>query len=428
MAKYLITIEGFDPSALPSTPTNAELLQMVRESQCASDVGELVLSPTAPDVVLYPILKRFRWVKTNLALVPTGEFYFHNGSSWEIEKPSVGSITGDMLVDHTVGIEKLSPDGDPLQIIRINAMGDAFEPIDIVDAIPDAGLSTDKLAAGSGADLALISGLGGSWAPVSLQYFFGRIYSVVSGVTSFSSLADKITFLRTSDNTVRTMTVNYVFGSAIDSATEITGTAAEDYVPLVDFSDGLFKKVLLSNLLPNTGVAAGVYTSISQLTVNTKGQITALTTTGAAGDTIGVKDTGAVGYAPQSVLAAAETVVRLNTIVSASWASLVANVITLAAGTYAIDACIPVYEASGGYKFVGILYNNTSSTVLATGTSRNEGDMDSIVLNIKHVFTLSASSAITLRIHAGDACTIGQVMSVGTYPETYAQALITKLA
>ena len=140
-----------------------------------------------------------------------------------------------MLVDGTVGIEKLSPDGDPLQIIRINAAGTAFEYVDIVDAIPDAGLSTDKLAAGSGADLALLSGLGGSWAPVSLQYFFGRIYSVVSGVTAFSSLADKIVFLRTSDNTVRTMTVNYVFGSAIESATEITGTAVEDYVPLVDF-------------------------------------------------------------------------------------------------------------------------------------------------------------------------------------------------
>ena len=50
--------------------------------------GELVLSATAPDVVLYPILKRFRWVKTNLALVPTGEFYYHDGSSWVIEKPA----------------------------------------------------------------------------------------------------------------------------------------------------------------------------------------------------------------------------------------------------------------------------------------------------------------------------------------------------
>lgn len=277
MAKYLITIEGFDPSALPTTPTNAELLQMVRESQCASDVGELVLSATAPDVVLYPILKRFRWVKTNLALVPTGEFYYHDGSSWVIEKPAVGSITGDMLVDGTVGIEKLSPDGDPLQIIRINAAGTAFEYVDIVDAIPDAGLSTDKLAAGSGADLALLSGLGGSWAPVSLQYFFGRIYSVVSGVTAFSSLADKIVFLRTSDNTVRTMTVNYVFGSAIESATEITGTAVEDYVPLVDFSDGLFKKVLLSNLLPNTGVVAGTYGYPSAISVNAKGQVTSIT-------------------------------------------------------------------------------------------------------------------------------------------------------
>ena len=428
MAKYLITIEGFDPSALPTTPTNAELLQMVRESQCASDVGELILSADPPDVVLYPILKRFRWVKTGLTLIPTGEFYYHDGSSWVLEKPAAGSITGDMLVDKTVGIDKLSPDGDPLQLIRINAGGTAYEYVDPADAIPDGSLSTDKLAVGASADLALLTGLGGAWAPVSLQYFFGRIYSLVSGVTGFSSLADKLVFLRTSDNTVRSITVNYLFGSAIDSATEITGTAAEDYVPLVDFSDGLLKKVLLSNLLPNTGVAAGSYTGITNLTINAKGQITALTSSGTNGAAISVKDTGATGYAPQSVLATTETVVRLNTIVSSSWASLATNIITLAAGTYSIDISIPVYESSGGYKFIGILYNNTTSTVLATGTSKNEGDMDSLVLNIKHVFSLGTSSAITIRLYAGAACTVGQVMNVGTYPETYAQVLITKTA
>ena len=280
--KYLITIEGFDPSALPTTPTNAELLQMVRQSQCADDIGQLILSADPPDVVLYPILKRFRLVKTNLSLIPTGEFYYHDGSSWVLEKPAAGSITGDMLVDSTVGIDKLSPDGDPLQLIRINAGGTAYEYVDPADAIPDGSLSTDKLAVGASADLALLTGLGGAWAPVSLQYFFGRIYSLVAGVTGFSSLADKLVFLRTSDNTVRSIPVNYLFGSAIDSATEITGTAAEDYIPLVDFTDGLFKKVLLGNLLPNTGVAAGTYTNPASITVNNKGQVTALSSSGAS--------------------------------------------------------------------------------------------------------------------------------------------------
>ena len=99
MAKYLVVIEGFDPSPLPTTPSNAELLQMVREAQFASDVGGLILSSTAPNVVQYPILARFRWVKTDVSLVPIGEFYYHDGSSWVIEKPAVGSITGSMLVD-----------------------------------------------------------------------------------------------------------------------------------------------------------------------------------------------------------------------------------------------------------------------------------------------------------------------------------------
>lgn len=277
MAKYLLIIPGFDPTSVPTTPTNAQLLQEVQEAQFSTDIGGIILSSTAPDVVHYPILARFRWAKTDVSLVPIGEFYYHDGSSWVIEKPAVGSITGDMLVDNTVGIEKLKADGDPLQIIRINAGGTAFEFIDIVDAIPDSSLSTDKLAAGSGADLALLSGLGGSWAPVSLQYFFGRIYSIVSSVSDFSGLTDQIVFKRASDSTVRGMTVLRLFTSGFDQATVITSTEGGDFGMVLDASDGLYKKVLLSNWLPNTGVPAGTYGYPTSITVNVKGQVTAIT-------------------------------------------------------------------------------------------------------------------------------------------------------
>lgn len=275
--KYLVLIEGFDPTSVPTTPTNAQLLQEVREAQFASDIGGLILSSTAPNVVQYPILARFRWVKTDVSLVPIGEFYYHDGSSWVIEKPAVGSITGSMLVDGTVGIEKLNAAGDPLQIIRINAGGTAFEFVDITDAIPDSSLSTDKLAAGSGADLALLSGLGGSWAPVSLQYFFGRIYDVVGAVTDFSSQADKIVFNRSSDDTVRGMTIGRFFTSGFDQATVIASTEGGDFGMVLDASDGLYKKVLLSNWLPNSGVVAGTYGYPTSVTVNAKGQVTAIT-------------------------------------------------------------------------------------------------------------------------------------------------------
>lgn len=272
--KYLVILEGFDPSALPTTPTNAQLLQMVHEAQFASDVGAEIESPTTPDVVQYPILKRFRWAKT-AAGVRTGEFYYHDGASWVVEKPAIGSITGDMLVDNTVGIEKLKADGDQGQIIRVN--GGVFEFIDIVDAIDDFSLSTDKIAAGSGADLALLSGLGGSWAPVSLQYFFGRIYDIVSGVSDFSGLTDKIVFNRVSDDTIRSMTVLRFFTSGFDQATVITATEGSDFGMLLDSSDGLYKKTLLSNFIPNTGVPAGTYGYPTSVTVNAKGQVTAIT-------------------------------------------------------------------------------------------------------------------------------------------------------
>lgn len=279
--KYLLIIEGFDPTSVPTTPTNAQLLQEVREAQFASDIGAEIESDTTPNVVQYPILKRFRWAKTSGG-VRTGEFYYHDGSSWVIEKPAIGSITGDMLVDGTVGIEKLYAAGDPFQIIRINATATAFEFVDIVDAIPDSSLSTDKLAAGSGSDLALLSGLGGSWAPVSLQYFFGRIYSIVSSVSDFSGLTDQIIFKRASDSTVRSMSVLRLFTSGFDQATVIASTEGGDFGMVLDSSDGLYKKVLLSNFIPNTGVAAGTYTNPASVTVNAKGQLTAISSSGSS--------------------------------------------------------------------------------------------------------------------------------------------------
>lgn len=424
--KYLLIIEGFDPSALPTTPTNAQLLQMVHEAQFASDVGAEIESPTTPDVVQYPILKRFRWAKT-AAGVRIGEFYYHDGSSWVIEKPAVGSITGNMLVDGTVGIEKLNAAGDPFQIIRVNATATGFEFIDIVDAIPDSSLSTDKLSAGSGADLALLSGLGGSWAPVSLQYFFGRIYSIVSGVSDFSGLTDKILFKRASDNAVLSLSVLRFFTSGFDQAAVIAATENSDFGMVLDSSDGLFKKVLLSNWLPNTGVAAGTYTGITQATINAKGQITAISATGTAGAALVAKDTGVAGYAAQAILATTETVIRLTSISPVSWATMAANVITLAAGTYTLDAVVPIYEATGNEEFIVMLYNNTAASILATVSASNEGDVDLTTANLKHVFTLSASSNITMRIYSSAACALGDPVNLGTYAETYTQVLINKI-
>lgn len=277
MAKYLIIIEGFDPTSGPSTPTNAELLQLVRQAQYADDVGGLVLSETTPDVVLYPILARFRWVKTDNALIPLGEFYYHDGSSWVLEKPAPGTVTADSIADGTITLDKLSPDGDAYNIIRVNDTEDAFEFARIVDTIADGSFPYTKFVAASGVGYFLVSAGGGAWANVTSQSAGNTLHNAFGAATAIDTISDKIAVLNLSNNVVYNLTYSNFFKTGATKFTTLGTTEALDKVLVYDTSDSLTPKIVqLSDFLPDAGVVAGTYAPPSSITVNVKGQITAI--------------------------------------------------------------------------------------------------------------------------------------------------------
>lgn len=277
MAKYLILIQGYDPTSNPSTPSNAELLQMVRESQYADDVGGLILSETTPDVVQYPILARFRWVKTNASLIPIGEWYYHDGSSWVLEKPAPGTVTAASIADGTITLDKLNAGGDPYNIIRINADGDAFEFATILTTLSDGTLPYTKFVPAGGVSHLFVSTTGGAWQAVTASSAANTLFQNFLSATAFDSTSDKVPFLKATDNKAYALTVPDFYKGAF-TILPVLGTTQVTYKVLVsDSDDGQSVKVVaLADLLPDSGVVANTYTYPSSVTVNAKGQITAI--------------------------------------------------------------------------------------------------------------------------------------------------------
>ena len=273
--KYLILIQGYDPTGSPTTPTNAELLQMVRESQFADDVGGIILSETAPDVATYDILRRFRWMEM-YGSAPTGNFYYHDGSSWVIERPADGTVTGATIQDGTIGLEKLTPPGVPYYIIQATSTGLALQWVSLIDAIVDGTIGPEKFEVAAGANYMFVSGAGGVWEVQTAGDGFGNLTSALTLTSGFNSAADRIAFYNAADGTAYTLTVATFGKSLILSQSEVTVTSDNDYVLCFDTSTGFAGRVSLANLLPDTGVTAGAYTYPTALTVNSKGQLTAI--------------------------------------------------------------------------------------------------------------------------------------------------------
>ncbi len=143
--KYPFWVTGFNAISVSGTPTNAQLDLMLSDSAPNTTIGVTVWSDSAPDVITYPDLIRCRWGKTS-AGVPTGDFYYHNGTTWKIEEAT--AVDGSKLINASVPITKLSPaGGNPYDLIQVNPAGTGFQFISQLPygQIQDGGVSDSVL-------------------------------------------------------------------------------------------------------------------------------------------------------------------------------------------------------------------------------------------------------------------------------------------
>lgn len=167
-----IIIAGFDPTSLPSTPTNAQLLQMVQAAHTASNIGVIIWSVDAPNVATYPDGVRCIWGVLDVSNNPTGVFKYYVSPTWY----ELVVLDGANLVDGSVTIDKLSGAGATAgDIIQRDAGNTTWILTSIPAAIASNTLPVAKLVTGTeGQVLTVVSGapawatLGSAWINAAL--------------------------------------------------------------------------------------------------------------------------------------------------------------------------------------------------------------------------------------------------------------------
>ncbi len=294
--KYSVIIEGWDPTSETSAITRAELLQEVHDAQPAADIGFRIWSATAPDITTYPVLARFQWCELDGSGNRTNNRYYHDGASWVLERPSAGTIDGDTFADGSISISKLDATGSALQLIRVNSSTPAaFEYIDATAIFATWVTAANKIFTDAPANIGLVGG------DKVLVYDISTPSTVTATITEVGAAfvsgagianafnvyaGDKIPFY--DGSALKTMTPSYFFEKGITQAPEVTITANNDKIPIADASAAVgsqAKFVQLANLLPDV-VSAGVYANPTSVTVNSKGQVTAI-----GAGSVGIKQT-----------------------------------------------------------------------------------------------------------------------------------------
>jgi len=144
-----------------------------------SDIGLVIWSELAPDTTTYPAIKKFLWVATNSSGVWTGAVYLWKETDWEL----LNLANGQLILPGTIDISSLSTSGAlPSDIIQVNAIGDGYQFVNPVDAIPANSLDLTKLVASTANN--------------------GQIPLVVSGVWTYAALDTSLIIGLINNNTL----------------------------------------------------------------------------------------------------------------------------------------------------------------------------------------------------------------------------------
>lgn len=117
---FLVPVE---PGACIASP--AEFSAMIANAKFVPTVGATIVGATAPDVITYPALKLFIWVDTSVD-PPLVRIWQESSSSWITQELEAGSITGDMIANGTITLDKFSLAGATANyVLRVNSAGTA---------------------------------------------------------------------------------------------------------------------------------------------------------------------------------------------------------------------------------------------------------------------------------------------------------------
>lgn len=387
------------------TPTFGALAsaieQAIEEATTASWYGPIIYSEDTPPVTGdYVFNKRGLWQK-----ISTKRWYYYNttAGSWD----NLENVLVLVIPDRSITLAKLDATGaDPLEVLRRNAAGTAFEWTTVSNLILANSIPADRLENATGTGYHLLSDGSG----IFLKTLFSN-----SWATQYANATKAVQDL--------------VDGSTIGEANQIpyleTSSAPGSPGPVVlGWADQLLRtNEVLTNKLKFAAGSAGKYAKVNAGGTDLEYDDGPTSTTTVAS----LVDTGVSGTAPQAIPATTLTKLRLTVEVAQSWMTAASNEFTLAAGTYLIHAVIPIAELSTSDKgYVG-LYTSAGTQIKTVNYQGQDNDNNQITL--LWPITVTSSTAYKLQIYAASGTpNIGVVNSIASIPEVYTQVTITKFS
>lgn len=398
-------VEGANPTATWGAYATL-LLQLIRQATPGSLYGFIIESEETPPVTGSDAWrKRCLWKK-----ISTQRLYYYNNDagSWD----NIEDLFPEMGVpdDGSVTLAKLAVGGDPRYVLRIENGGAALEFV-APTALFNAGEIPLSLLAGtgtSGAGYIILSATDGTW---QLKNFIVQLNESLPSATVPS---DRI-FDLAGDGAAEQVFAKAASGTGHEYRDVVDLIGANELTPAqVDWTTipvgNLIKRAATGNTIADGGTIA------SLLIVPKEAML---------------KDVQPNNTVGQNVATGSLVKLRLNTEIDPqSFVTFddVNDTFELPAGTYRIQAIVPLWESSGGPRGVVALYSETSAAVVATGSQDTGGDQDSTTLELMHIWTIASATNYSLRVHVAGASTdIGRPRNLG-FQETYTQILICKLA
>lgn len=382
---------GVDPDSVSPWPaTQADMEVMFRQMTPATDLGMCIQQSSVPNVVTYTELATFLWLKTT-----TGELHYYDGAGWE----KVRAITSVEASDVTGVLDAFTGLGAS-RVLRRNAANNAYEWVASSSLFSSNSFPVANLANAAGSGYVVTSTTGGAWT----TELFSTLWDTRFGLTQLPII--QIYDVDGTSTAGQVLKANGA-GNAI-APTWIEDLLRDNQTPTDKLNLGGVANAGKYPRVNSTGtdlefVASSAY-SVSTLV-----------------------DSRASGTAATSVPNVTLTKAVLAGESLESWCSVASNEFTLAAGTYLVEALVPVAQSGTGDKGYVALCTGASTKVRTVNFQVGDNDQQQVI--VKYKLTVASSTTYWLGVwfETGSG-SIGIANSITGIPEVYTQVSITKLA
>lgn len=397
------------------TPTFGALAsaveQAIEQATTASWYGPIIYSEDTPPVTgSYVFNKRGLWQK-----ISTKRWYYYNttAGSWD----NLENVLVLVVPDGSITLAKLSSTGaDPLEVLRRNAAGTAFEWVSASSLLLANSIPVDRLENATGSGYHLLSDGSGIFVKTLFSNSWATQYA--NATKSLQELVDGSTV------------------GIIDQVLALDASSAPgDPGPVVlKYADQLLRNnTVPTNKLQLSAGNIGKYPVVNGSATDFD-WVTPSSTVRVATCHYG----GAANTAPQAITTGAARNVNFNSESDpSSIVTLTSNQFTFAAtGTYLIDVVVPLFPTSAGESKGHIIWRNvTDGADLATESFRcyNGANQDySDRPRITYILTVSDIAKVyEVQIYASANTTLHTHTAApnsGGYAEAYQRITITRLS